>query len=463
MQFLNDESNRKSLERGNLFLSCFVLWVTPQGGRAMKKLLKPFFIVLILAVTLSACQVAPSPVLAQSQKPRDTQPQVSNTDSAILVDGNNAFALDLYHRLNESANNLFFSPYSISIALAMTYAGSAGVTENQMAQAMHFVLPRAQLHPAFDQLALELAQRATAEGVDPNQAFTLHVVNVTWGQTGYTFLTTYLDILAQDYGAGIRLLDFASNSETARNTINQWVSQETQNKINDILPAGSIDALTRLVLSNAIYFKADWSNEFDKSLTKKDVFHLVTGGTTTVPMMNRSGFYNYASGNGYQAVELPYAGEQLSMLIILPDEGKFSEAASSLDSATLAGIVSNLQSKNVNVTLPKFTFEYDLGLKSWLQQMGMVDAFDPTKADLSGMDGQKDLYISDVLHKAFVALDEAGTEAAAATTVIVGVTSMPVEQPIAFKADRPFIFLIRDNPTGTILFFGNMMDPTPTK
>jgi len=332
-----------------------------------------------------------------------------------------------------------------------------------MAQAMHFILPKAQLHPAFDKLALDLTQPATAEGVDPTQAFTLHVVNATWGQTGYTFLPTYLDILAQDYGAGIRLLDFASNPDAARTTINQWVSQETQNKINNILPAGSIDTLTRLVLSNAIYFKADWSNEFDKSLTKEDVFHLSTSDTTTVPMMNRTGFYNYAYGNGYQVIELPYAGEQLSMLIILPDENQFSEVASSLDSATLVGIVTDLQSKYVDVTLPKFTFEYDLGLKSWLQQMGMVDAFDPTQADFSGMDGDKDLCISDVLHKAFVAVDEAGTEAAAATTVIVGVTSMPVDQPIPFKADRPFIFLIRDIPTGTILFLGNMRDPAPAK
>ena len=426
----------------------------------MKNLLIAILVVLIVMLS-TACQVTPSTVLVQSDKPRDTVPQVSSSDSNTLVTGNNAFAFDLYHRLQNEPGNLFFSPYSISIALAMTYAGTVRDTESQMAQVMHFDLPQAQLHPAFNQIALELAQRATAEGVDPSQAFTLHVVNATWGQKGYTFLSGYLDILAEDYGAGVRQLDFAANPENARNTINQWVSQETQNKINDILPAGSIDTLTRLVLSNAIYFKADWSNEFDKSLTKDDVFHLSAGGTTTVPMMSRTGLYNYMAGSGYQALEMPYAGEQLSMLIILPDEGKFAQVASSLDSSGLAGIVDSLQSRNVNVTLPKFTFEYDLGLKSWLQQMGMVDAFDPTKADFSGMDGKKDLYISNVLHKAFVAVDEAGTEAAAATTVIVGVTSMPVEQPIAFKADRPFIFLIRDIPTGTILFLGNIMNPTP--
>jgi len=429
----------------------------------MNKLLKSIFIVLTIALSIRACQVSPSTALAQSDKPRDTKPQVSSSDATALAAGNNAFALDLYHQLNGVTDNLFFSPYSISIALAMTCAGAAGNTESQMAQAMHFDLPQAQLHPAFNQLALEMARRANAEGVDPSQAFTLHVVNATWGQAGYTFLPGYLDILAQEYDAGIRLLDFAANPESARNTINQWVSQETQNRINDILPAGSIDTLTRLVLSNAIYFKADWSSEFDKNLTKDGVFHLAAGSTTTVPMMKRTGFYNYASRNGYQALELPYAGEQLALLIILPDEGRFTEVSSALDSNGLAGIVIDLHSKNVDVTLPKFSFEYNLGVKSWLQQMGMVDAFDPTRADFSGMDGKKDLYISDVLHKAFVAVDEAGTEAAAATTVIVGVTSMPAEQPIAFKADRPFIFLIRDIPTNTILFLGNMMNPAPAK
>lgn len=429
----------------------------------MKKIMKSFFIVLIITLSLSACQVAPSTVLAQSDKPRDTQPQVSSSDSAVLVAGNSTFAFDLYHRLKDEPDNLFFSPYSISIALAMTYAGAAGDSESQMAQAMHFDLPQAQLHPAFNKLSLELDQRTSAEGIDSTKAFKLHVVNATWGQTGFAFLPGYLDILAEDYGAGIRLLDFSANPENARSTINQWVSRETENKINDILPVGSIDTLTRLVLSNAIYFKADWANEFDKGLTQEDVFHLLAGGTTTVPMMNRTGFYNYAAGAGYQALELPYAGGQLSMLVILPDEGQFAQVASSLNLTILEGIVSSLQSTNVDLTLPKFTFEYDLGLKGWLQQLGMTDAFDATRADFSGMNGKKDLYISDALHKAFVAVDEAGTEAAAATTVIVGVTSAPSEQPIAFKADRPFIFLIRDIPTGTILFLGNLMNPAPAK
>jgi serpin B len=429
----------------------------------MKKNKLSFFIILIIVLSISACQVASSTVLAQSDKSRNTQPQVTDSDLANLVKGNNAFAFDLYHQLKDESDNLFFSPYSISLALAMTYAGAAGNTGGQMAQALHFDLSQAQLHPAFNKLALELDQRASAEGIEPDQAFKLHIVNATWGQTGYTFLPGFLDVLAQNYGAGIRLLDFMADPESARKTINQWVSQETEKKINDILPVGSIDALTRLVLSNAIYFKADWANEFDKGMTQEDIFHLLAGGTTTVPMMNQTGRFNYAAGEGYQALELPYAGGQLSMLVILPDEGQFTQVAASLDSTRLDGIVERLRSTLVYLTLPKFTFEYDLGLNGWLQKLGMTDAFNPTKADLSGMDGSRDLYITDVLHKAFVAVDEAGTEAAAATAVIVGVTSMPVEPPISFKADRPFIFLIRDIPTGTILFLGNMMNPAPAK
>jgi serpin B len=429
----------------------------------MKKISTLTLFILIFTLSISSCQAAVSAVLAQSDKPRDAQPHVASVDLADLVSGNNTFAFDLFHQLEDEPLNLFFSPYSISVALAMTYAGASGDTERQMAQAMRFELPQAALHPAFNRLALELDQRSSAEGIDPDQAFKLHVVNASWGQTGFTFLPGYLDVLALNYGAGIRLLDFATNPESARKTINRWVSQETENKINDILPQGSIDVLTRLVLSNAIYFKADWQNEFDKNSTQDDVFHLAAGGTTTVPMMNRTGFYNYTAANDFQALELPYAGGQLSMLIILPEEGKFNQAASFLDATALEGVISNLQHTNVDLTLPKFTFEYDLGLKGWLQKLGMKDAFNPAQADLSGMDGSRDLYITDVLHKAFVAVDEAGTEAAAATAVIIGLTSMPVEQPIAFKADRPFIFLIRDIPTGTILFLGNMMNPAPAK
>jgi serpin B len=291
----------------------------------------------------------------------------------------------------------------------------------------------------------------------------LHVANALWGQVGFTFLPDFLDTLALNYGAGMQLLDFTKDPESARNTINQWVSKETEKKINDIIPPGAIDTLTRLVLSNAIYFKAYWQSEFSKDATQNDAFHLLEGGTITVPMMKQKSSFRNAAIEGLQAVELPYAGGQLSMLVLLPEDGKFNEVSGKLDLSTLDGLINSLEYKEVNLTLPKFTFEYNLGLNGYLKQLGMTEAFDPTLADFSGMDGAKDLYISDVLHRAFVAVDEAGTEAAAATVVIMDVTSMPVEQPIEFKADRPFIFAIRDNATGTLLFLGRLMNPAGAK
>jgi serpin B len=429
-----------------------------------KMFLRKILLLMVLSsVILAGCGTILTGNVVTSKLPRDHAPQVADTDLSALADGNNAFAIDLYHHLDTDPGNVFFSPYSISTALAMTYAGARGTTESQMAQAMHYSLAQAQLHPAFNKLALELDTRSTDANIPADKAFKLHVANATWGQDGYTFLPEYLDTLALNYGAGLRLLDFMSDPESARQTINQWVSKETENKINDIIPQGAIDQLTRLVLSNAIFFKGDWQSEFTKDATQLGTFTMLEGGTTTVPMMHQEGQFRYVDVEGFQALEMAYAGGQLSMVIILPEQGKFSEVASSLSAAGLDNIMDNLQYTLVALTMPKFKFEYDLGLNGVLKEMGMLDAFDPSVSDFSGMDGSRDLYISDVLHKAFVAVDEAGTEAAAATVVIVGTTAMPVDQPIEFKADRPFIFAIRDNPTGTILFLGRLMNPAPEK
>ncbi len=427
-----------------------------------KPLIRKFVLMVVFSsVILTGCGTIQSGNVVKSKLPRDNAPQVADADLSALVAGNNAFAIDLYHRLDSETGNVFFSPYSISIALAMTYAGARSATESQMAQAMHYSLAQDQLHPAFNKLALELDKRSTDENIPADKAFKLHVANATWGQDGYTFLPEYLDTLAQNYGAGLRLLDFMNAPEDARQTINKWVSKETENKINDIIPQGAIDIMTRLVLSNAIYFKSDWQSEFDKDATQQGSFTTLEGGTITVSMMHQEGQFRYVGVEGFQVLEMPYAGGQLSMLIILPEQGKFNEVASSFSTAGLDNIINNLQYTLVKLTLPKFTFEYNLGLNSVLKEMGMMDAFDPSVADFSGMDGSHDLYISDVLHKAFVAVDEAGTEAAAATVVIMKATSMPVDQPVEFKADRPFMFAIRDNPTGTILFLGRLMNPVP--
>jgi serpin B len=416
--------------------------------------------VLLIPLILAACGPAGAGQMALSDKPHDLQPQVAAVDSNALVAGEQAFAFDMLHEISGEPGNLFFSPYSISIALAMTYAGARGDTETQMAQSMRYALPQAQLHPAINKLALELEARAQAEGIPEDKAFKLHVANAIWGQNGFPFLPAYLDVLAENYGAGLHLLDFQKDPEEARRIINDWVSRQTEDRIQDIVPPGAIDPLTPLVLSNAIYFKADWAREFSSEATGGGEFTLLDGGKVTVPMMFQHAHFNYAAGDGLQALELPYAGGQLSMLILLPDEGQFDEVQASFDAEQLETLIAGLQSQEVKLWLPKFQYEYSLSLKDSLIRMGMTDAFDYQRADFSGMDGARDLYIGDALHKAFVAVDEAGTEAAAATVVIMAPTSAQQPgTPIEFKVDRPFIFLIRDNPTGAILFLGRVTNP----
>lgn len=422
---------------------------------------KWFFPLLIFALILAGCQPVVSGRLAQSDKPRNSPQPANATDLSALVSGDNAFAFDLFRHISADPGNLVFSPYSISIALAMTYAGAGGDTALQMAQAMHFTLAQDQLHPAFNQLALELDQEGQTQGVPADKAFKLNVVNALWGQDGFPFLSAYLDLLAENYGAGMHLLDFRKDPEGARKVINDWVSQQTAKRINDIIPPGAIDPLTRLVLSNAIYFKADWASEFSKDSTRDAPFTLLDGSQVSVPMMSQHSRFRYSEGDGLQALELPYAGGQLSMILLLPQQGKFNDVQTSLDAEKLDGLVAGLQVQEVNLWLPKFKFEYPLDLKDSLQKMGMIDAFDPNQADLSGMDGSRDLYISAVLHKAFVAVDEAGTEAAAATVVSVEASSMPAGSPVEFKVDRPFFFLIRDNASGAMLFLGRVLNPAP--
>jgi serpin B len=256
------------------------------------------------------------------------------------------------------------------------------------------------------------------------------------------------------------LVDFQNDPQGARQDINDWVSRETQEKIKDIVPPGAIDAMTRLVLANAIYFKADWASEFAREDTSDQDFHLADGNTVSVPTMYQNGSFRYAAERGLQALELPYAGDQLSMVILLPDEGQLDALQTDLDAERLDELLGKLDYRMVDVHLPKFTYEYSLSLADVLANMGMRTAFDPAKADFSGMDGARDLYIGDVLHKAFVAVDEAGTEAAAATVVIMKLTAMLPEDAIQFRVDRPFLFVIRDIPTGTILFVGRVMIPT---
>ena len=289
--------------------------------------------------------------------------------------------------------------------------------------------------------------------------FRLSIANSIWGQKGHKFLPAFLDTLAENYGAGLRLLDFAGSPEPSRQTINQWVSDQTAGKIPDLLGQGSITPATRLVLANAIYFNAAWMVPFDKANTRDGAFHLLEGGQATVPMMSATHRFGYANGDGYQAVELPYSGGDTAMVILLPGAGELAAFEGSLDSSKLDAIVGSLQYTRVALTMPRFAFRSEFELAETLKKMGMPLAFSE-EADLSGMDGRRDLLIDQVYHQAFVAVDEAGTEAAAATAVVIAPTAAEPQPPIVVTADRPFLFLIRDIQTGAILFVGRVVNPT---
>jgi serpin B len=383
---------------------------------------------------------------------------VDESDLTTLVEENSAFAFDLYQSIRGESNNLFYSPYSISQALAMTYTGARGDTGKQMSEAMRFVLSQERLHPAFNVLDIELGKRGEgAEGKD-EEGFRLNIVNAIWGQEDYRFLPEFLDVLAENYGAGLRTLDFINAPEASRITINDWVSDQTEGRITDLIPEGALDALTRLVLTNAIYFNAAWQFPFSEDATADGLFYLLGGGEVTVPMMTQTESMGYTVGDGYLAVELPYDGHELSMVILLPDEGRFEDFESSMDYGMVESIISELGNQQVNLTMPVFEFESEFSLKKALTAMGMPVAFS-ADADFSGMTGRRDLSIDDVLHKAFVSVDEAGTEAAAATAVIMTLTAVPAP-PVVVTVDRPFIFLIRDIETGAILFIGRVVNPS---
>jgi serpin B len=326
-----------------------------------------------------------------------------------------------------------------------------------MADTLGFLLEQERLHPAFNWLDAELASRGEgAQGKD-SEGFRLNVVNAIWGQKDYSFLPTFLDVLAENYGAGLRILDFISETEKSRVTINDWVSDQTEGRIKDLIPQGAIDALTRLVLTNAIYFNAAWEYPFDEDMTANGPFYLLDGGQVSVPMMKQTESFGYTEGEGYQAIELLYDGDELSMVILLPTSGNFESFEEGLEVQQVSDIIGDLQFREVALTMPRFEFESEFSLKDTLEDMGMPTAFSGA-ADFSGMTGSPDLSISEVIHKAFVSVDEEGTEAAAATAVIMGETAMPAE-PAEVTIDRPFIFLIRDIETGAILFVGRVVNP----
>ena len=391
--------------------------------------------------------------VAASALERSLFPDIIDSDYEVLVEGNRQFALDLYQQLrSEATGNLFYSPYSVSVALAMTWAGARENTAHEMAEVLHFMLEQDAFHPAFNKLDLYL----TSLGQDTeDEEFILSIENSIWGEETYTFMDDFLDVLAANYGAAMYLLDFMGRPNESRETINEWVKDQTNGKIEDLLPEGSVTSLTRLVLTNAIYFYGAWLHQFDEDNTSDGIFHTLDGSPVTVSMMNQTEIFRYMSGDGFQAIDLPYEGGEVGMLIIVPDEGTFGAFEQTFDTEVFRTVLEGLTSTNITLYLPKWGFKAGSKLKKTLQNMGMVDAFD--NADFSGIDGTYTLFIDDIYHKAFVAVDEFGTEAAAATAVVM-VVSAPGPS-ITLQIDRPFIFLIMDYKTQTILFSGRVMNP----
>ena len=405
----------------------------------------------VLISLLCMCSSSQTPAVSLSNLPRDTEPNANEEDLRELASGNSSFAFDLYSALVEEDGNIFFSPYSISAALAMTYAGAEGLTEEEMANVLKFSLPENRLHPSFNLLDQRLASFA-----EEDSTFTLHTVNTLWGQTGYAFLPEFLEVLAANYGAGISLLDFSSDPSLCRDTINEWIAQQTSGKIEDLIPPGIISTTTKLVLTNAIYFNAQWLFQFDEMGTSDQPFHLIDGGRLAVPMMSQTEHFQTTSGNGYSAVELPYTSRNMSMLVILPVADGFFEIEERLGNDFITEITDNLRDENLYLSMPKFETVSAFQLENVLAEMGMPSAFGMS-ADFSGMDGTLSLYIASVIHKAFVSVDENGTEAAAATAVVMN--KLNGDSSVEFIVNRPFIYLIRDRETGTVLFIGRVMNP----
>jgi serpin B len=393
---------------------------------------------------LIAALLTGSATLLAAEKP-------DNASVGAVVRGNTTFALKMHQELSSKAGNLFFSPYSISSALGMTYAGARNNTEKEMKKVLHFPGGRAALCRSFGKLQEGLNAVQKAGDIK------LSIANAIWAEKSYTFLPAYMDLVQKEYRSRINLADFAGNAEAERKLINTWVEKQTHDKIKDLIPKGVLDALTRMVLVNAIYFKGDWASQFKKSHTRERDFNVTAKKKVKAKMMSRRGDFRLAEDVDTQALEMTYKGGRISMLVLLPKKkNEISKLEKTLTADKLSGLIAKLRKTTVQVTFPKFKIETGYNLVPPFIKLGMKDAFDK-RADFSGMDGTKNLYISAILHKAFVEVDEKGTEAAAATAVVMRLRSRP--QYHRFNADHPFLFLIRDNVTGSILFMGRMVNP----
>ena len=386
--------------------------------------------------------------MGETEEPQSAAPAVAQAG--------NKFAVDLYGQLSkaEPGKNLFFSPASLSIALAMTAAGARGATETEMVAALHLTEGWPQAHAEYQ----KILKRWNAE--EKNRSYQLRVANRLWGQKGFPFLAGYLALTRESYGAELGIVDFADQTEAARQEINTWIEQQTAEKIKDLIPRGQFNAMTKLVLTNAIYFKGDWARAFQAGETHDADFTVAADQKVTVPLMHQKEAHRYAEEASLQALELSYKGDELSMLLLLPrTPDGLPELERSLSAEKVAALRQQLRRQEVVVYLPKFKLDASFSLTDPLQALGVKAAFSAA-ADFSAMDGRKDLYVSAVLHKACVDVNEAGTEAAAATAI--GMRAMAIRRPApipVFRADHPFVFLIADNRDGSILFLGRMQNP----
>ena len=415
-------------------------------GEKMKTLKK---LVVIVTVILG--------IVSTSFAEEEIMQRITNDDAAdILVQSNNQFALEFYNEVISKSDdgNIFFSPYSISSALGMTYLGAREETASEMAAVLHFNLPLEMLGKAFQSITEEL-NSSNMSDMETGDPFNLAISNNLWVEDSFNLLFTYKTAVSLFFNASVESLNFIGDPESSRETINNWVAENTMQKILNLIPEGMINAETRLVLTNAVYFKASWQHPFRESATARADFHLSDESVIQVPMMSQTEHFNYASDSDWQAISLNYAGSNSAMLIVLPEN--ISEFEENFDLSTLQNINLSLNSENIRLSMPKFEFSQSMSLNDILQSMGMEAAF-YTNADFSGITGQQDLYISDVVHKAFVKVDEEGTEAAAATAVVMNLLSMP-EEPVIVDINKPFLFFIQDNETGSVIFMGKVMNP----
>lgn len=398
----------------------------------MKKIVSSAILAVMIAVPVLGC---------------DKEATVKNVSEA-----NNSFAIKVYKKLQNKEGNFFISPYSITSALAMTYAGADGKTAEEMASVLS-IKDVADPHAEYKKLRLDLNSEKEVK---------LHVANSLWPQKGYPFLKEYLTFSKDNYDVDIKALDFAKKSEKARTTINSWVSEKTVEKIPELIPEGVLNALTKMVLVNAIYFKGDWKTPFNKKATTTETFYADGGKTVKTKLMFKNAKYPYKEELGLQVLELPYSGDNLSMVVLLPNKKDgIKDLEKALTAENLTQWMSGLQTKKVNVHFPRFTLKSGFSLAKQLAKMGMSSAFNQSTADFSKMDGKKNnLFIGDVIHKTFIAVDEEGTEAAGATAVVMRAYAVRPEETPDFRADRPFIYLIKENRSNTVLFLGRFSTPT---